>query len=171
MKQSKSLQYLLLGLVAIIWGAISYQIWQYLKSEDGGDLYASQQFRPKLTEASRDTFSLSLNYPDPFTGQLSASKSGGQRSSQSSRSSSRASVPQTSPTEPEPEVKLPAPAVEYIGYSINNNQVSRVRLRVDGSSVTYRLNEAKAGLAVIAMQRDSVTINRSGEQFVFYRKE
>ena len=171
MKQSKSLQYLLLGLVAIIWGAISYQIWQYLKPEDGDDLYTGQQFNPKLKEASRDTFSLSLNYPDPFTGQLSANKYAGQRSSQSSSSSSRASTSQVPLTEPEPEVKLPAPAVEYIGYSINNNQVSRVRLRIDGTSVTYRLNEAKAGLAVIAMGRDSVTVDRSGEQFVFYRKE
>lgn len=170
MKQSKRLQYLLFGLVAIIWGAIIYQVWQYLKPEGADELYSNQQYIPPTNQLTLDTFSLSLNYRDPFTGNLDRVKEERRQPKQRQARSPRGSAEEkhlssNQAVEPSP------PAIEYIGYSVNNDKISRVRLRVDGISVTYKLNEQKAGLLVTTMSRDSVIVNKGAKQFVFYRKQ
>lgn len=170
MKQSKGLQYVLFVLVAVIWGAIIYQVWQYLKPEDDGVDYTSRHYAPQLNEVARDTYSLSLAYADPFTGKLT--KPTARTSSESSRGRARStSMNQGSEVlEEVTSIPIPPPEVEYVGYSINNSQVTRVRLRINGSSMTFRLHEQKEGLFLQSMSRDSVVLDRAGERFVFYRK-
>lgn len=169
MKQSKGLHYFLFVLVSVIWGAIGYQVWKYFSPEQDEMFYTNQSSQVLLPDAINDTFSLSLDYPDPFTGTLVSTR----QPSRSNRNNTPQRTPSTKveqqPAQESQKVVI-APKVEYLGYSINNNQVTRVRLRVDGKSVTYQLHEQKGGLSLVQMSRDSVVLMRADERFVFYRK-
>lgn len=63
--KNKSVTYILSVLVLIIWGTIFYKI--FFQTECDSDT-ASVSFTDKVPffEAETDTFSVSMNYPDPF---------------------------------------------------------------------------------------------------------
>ncbi|WP_367390195.1 hypothetical protein [Lewinella sp. LCG006] len=169
MKNSKPIQYLLFTLVAIIWGAIVYQVWAYLGKDEDQPLYTNRDYSPAEAVLVPDTFSLSLAYPDPFTGKTStrSAKSGQRTVPASTKKNPSSSTP--SILEEQPKVISP-PKLIYQGYSINNSEVTRVRLQLNGKGITYRLDEEKEGIRVVAMSRDSVVILKEGDSFVFYRK-
>jgi hypothetical protein len=169
MKNSKPMQFLLFGLVAIIWGAIVYQVWTYLAKDDDEPLYTDRDYLPAETTFVADTFSLSLAYPDPFTGKTSARSASSSQRTGAASAKKRASSSTPSPME-EPPIVISPPKIIYQGYSINNNEVTRVRLQLNGKGVTYRLNEEKEGIRVVGMTRDSIAVMKEDSRFVFSRQ-
>ncbi|MFY0482525.1 hypothetical protein ACI6PS_07950 [Flavobacterium sp. PLA-1-15] len=74
MKNKKNL-YVLLPVVLFIWGAVLYQFFSY---SDNGEMVSvsSGTFNPKpLSIKPRDTFSIDVDYRDPFLGKIYPSTS------------------------------------------------------------------------------------------------
>jgi hypothetical protein len=169
MKNSKPIQYLLFTLVAIIWGAIVYQVWTYLGKDDDQSLYTDRDYSPTETVLVPDTFSLSLAYPDPFTGKPSTGSAQSHQRTVSASTKKRSPSSTPSIIEEQPKAISP-PKLIYQGYSINNSEVTRVRLQLNGKGITYRLDEEKEGIRVVAMSRDSIIVLKENSRFVFPRQ-
>lgn len=69
MKNKKNI-YVLLPLVLFIWGAVLYQFFSYSNDEELIEV-SSGNFNPKpFSIKARDTFSIDVNYRDPFLGKM-----------------------------------------------------------------------------------------------------
>ena len=176
-QKNKKLQYLLLGLVILIWGTLIYNFmsWsgdaEYLVSED----YTILPVNQGNSTTARDSFAIHLDWSDPFK----ANRSGKSRSSGSSSSSSAATAPKKKYTRPAPppipgskedKAKAVFPTIVYKGYSINNSQITRVRVSIDGKTQTMKLSERKNKLQLTQMTKDSVVFVWEGEQKTILRK-
>ena len=106
-KQTKT--YLLLGFVLLIWGIIGFKLLGALSSkpEQSNIVERSINFTPKAVK-KKDTFSLVVNYRDPFLGTLPTP---------TKKNRARKIVPK----DPEPEIKI-----EYTGLVQDKDTKERI---------------------------------------------
>jgi hypothetical protein len=70
MFKNKTTSYILLVLVALIWGIIASRFLNLTKKNDGS--YSKQNLTKNKNEIKSDTFSISVNYSDPFLTNISS---------------------------------------------------------------------------------------------------
>jgi hypothetical protein len=178
MKQKdKKLQYVLLALVVFIWGTLIYNFmsWngneEYLVSDD----YAVLPIKVNQ-EAQRDTFDILLDWSDPFK----VGRSGRSKSSKSSSSSSVNTSPKKGYTRPAPppipgskadKKKAVFPKVVYQGYSINDSQITRVRVKVGAKTRTLKLGQTYEKMTLVSMAKDSISLVFGEERKVFLKEK
>lgn len=162
MKKNKRLNYLLIVLVIGIWGTIIYRVLNYSGSDDI-PIHASQFNLPPLVQAESTTPSYNLQggYADPFLNNSPKKKSNsGSRVSSSSKKKDSKTKSATYPSTPPPK----PPSILYKGFSVNNNEVSRVKLQIDGKTYTLEIGETVQGVTVQEMSRHRVIVKWNGEQ-------
>jgi hypothetical protein len=71
MKNKKAVYFLVI-LIAGIWGVILYRIFNFSSSPDNNTELQASFVSPVLNPNTADTFSISLNYRDPFLGKTEA---------------------------------------------------------------------------------------------------
>jgi len=176
MKQKdKKLQYVLLALVVFIWGTLIYNFmsWngneEYLISED----YAVLPIKVNQ-ETQRDTFDILLDWSNPFK----VGRSGRSKSTKSSSNSTVNTSPRKGYTRPAPppipgsksdKKKAVFPKVVYQGYSINDSQITRVRVKIGEKTKTLKLGGTYEKMTLVAMAKDSISLVWEGERKVFLR--
>lgn len=72
--KSKKLKYVLIVLVVIIWGLVFYKIFTYTGTNPEINSYNTMPILSDTGHVQKDTFSLQLNYADPFLKNIKLSK-------------------------------------------------------------------------------------------------
>lgn len=171
MKQkNKNIQYFLIALVVVIWGAIAVQFFNY----QGGELTAYNGLHNNLPIARADAgevfeFDLNLNYDDPF---LTTKRKGSTSSSNiKSTKVSKQRISKYVQKKINPQKKEKYPQVIYKGYSLNNNQITRVNLSINQKTVSMKVGASKDGLLLKETYRDSLLVSFKGKEKMIFRKK
>jgi hypothetical protein len=69
MKNKKSI-YILLPIVLLIWGGVMYQFFSFSDTNEIETIAANELILKPLKIIKRDTFSIDVNYRDPFLGKI-----------------------------------------------------------------------------------------------------
>jgi len=157
--KNKSVTYLLIAAVAVVWGIIVYRIFFMEPPEDQGTFLKSTAPHEPFDqyEVSNDTFTLALNYRDPFLG--------------------KAGIPAEAPKtgqaaggSPQVPVKpVPPPinwgAISYSGYLANPRTKRLVSiLTVNGKERMVAEGESLEGVKLLKNRKDSVLVSWMGKQ-------
>ncbi len=158
--KNKSLTYVLLGVVTIIW----YQVFVRVKSNFieetaiGIDINSPINFQT----IQRDTFTLLANYRDPFGS-----------ASQLTQNTSQLEQFENAPKPPPPiKAELPWPKITYYGLvrkTESNNPLGIIN--IDGSLLYLRKGESiYDNIQVLSIGRDSVRVKYDNKIKIFWRK-
>ena len=165
MKKNKNVQYVLIGLVVLIWGTIA---WQFVQMKNGNDNdFSAGDYNPSLVKVEKliqDSFSLNLNYNDPFSVKKVFVKN---------KITSSRSVRRTAPElkNKKKVKKLPLPKVTYNGFATNkNNRITKVQLRIEDKLHTLKVHEQVDQLRLKQVFRDSIIIEWQGQDHLVKRK-
>ena len=150
MKNKKSI-YILLPLVLFIWGTILYQ---FLPLSYGPDLPKtnSSTFRiSDLDVKKRDTFTIDVNYRDPFLGKVYNT---------TDKSSQKINVTKKIVA----KTVLPYPLLQYKGIVSDSRERDKIfMLIIDGKSFLMKSGESKNGVTLVDGNRLSVTLRILGK--------
>jgi len=168
-KDNKKVQYALLGLVLLIWGTVAYKMINWNAVGDG---YAPTTLPTipiaDIEKVQRDSFVLQANYRDPFlSGKIKRVNKAPRTTTSSSKKYNRKAPPPIAGLKKKGEKP---PQFKYLGFSLNDNEITRVRISIDGLAYTFKLNEKKQKIRVKEMYRDSVIIRYKGQAQTLYRK-
>lgn len=154
-KNNKQLQFVLLILVILIWGVIAYQLFNYRSVPELN--YVTTKNNLPLTKAAskKDTFSLLVNYPDPFTGNR-------QKLNEKNGSSQSKKVRK--------KITSTRPNIEYLGYSLDEDAINRIRVRLNGQLHTLQLRDKLENLRLKAISKDSIILSDKGKDWVVHRE-
>lgn len=160
MKNKKMTVVLIVSVVAV-WGIIIYRIFQVSGGESslGIPMVAKESSYESLGEyRMKDTFSLSLNYRDPFSGKQMKITSVSSPLPEAEKPTM--STANFSP--PEPEVNWSG--IRYTGYIVNS-EIKRgiALLNIHGKEFMLAEGQEAAGVKIIKNNRDSVMVSYSGK--------
>jgi hypothetical protein len=157
--KSKRTTYLLMAVVAGIWGLIGWKVWKGLQGDDDFSLPAERVVQSKKKNQLSDSFELIANYRDPFLGKTSVS-------------APAVSTPavRTTPTEkttinkPEPPVNT-WPEIRYGGFVKKSGQENGAGfLIINGSSEIVTRGQTIQNITIVQLWRDSVQVMRGKER-------
>lgn len=153
MKNNKTTQYILLGLVITIWGIIAYRLANYFSSDNDYAVYSStvKPF-PDTPNPTSDTFSLQLNYPDPFA------------------LTRQPAVITTTNTPTLKKKKEKLPGLSYRGFAKSANGQILVRVVLNGQPTSLKLRQDYDGLVITRANRDSLSAKWNGKLHHIHRK-
>lgn len=170
-KDNKKVQYALLGMVLLIWGTVGYRM---INWNSTGESYTASPYASipliETDQIKRDSFVIKANYRDPFLNgsRIKTATTSNKSSASSSKKYNRKAPPTVKGLDKKSKVK--PPEFKYLGYSLNENEVTRVRISIDGRAFTFTLNEKKEKIRVKEMYKDSVIIRYKGNAQTLYRK-
>ena len=146
--------YILLSAVIIIWSAIFYRIFFSLTRTDRiSNIIESSSIEKKINKIPSDTFTLFINYRDPF---LEKAVIADVSEKKNSRKLSK-------------ELKIhPAivwPSVNYSGMIKNKKSNQQlVLIKINGQDNLMRLGDIAAGLKLINIYKDSLEVSFEKEK-------
>ncbi|MEN0005205.1 MAG: hypothetical protein AAF798_13720 [Bacteroidota bacterium] len=154
-KKNKTLNYVLIVLVLGIWGTIIYRVFTYGDDEQAVAYSNTNLALPELTTPTvlKATYTLKGDYDDPFLTGKKYRKS-------SAKSNSKSAFPKAKKATPKATAKVEEqpPVIVYKGFSLNNNEISRVKLQIAGKTYTLQQGESVQDVTVIAMDRNRVEL-------------
>lgn len=153
--KNKAITYLLFLIVAIVWGTIIYKIFFYSES-DGVQVRIDNTQVKENAQEHIDTFSLSLNYPDPF---LKNSKV---------TPKNRANTPQTTQSQPgrkrvqkaapqKQETIIVWPTIRYDGL-IKSGVNTTAIVTINGKSHFLKKDEVEKEVKLLSITKDSIIV-------------
>lgn len=159
------MKYLLIGLVALIWGLIIYKVIRGLSGDDPPP--AATKIKPPQTADTLSTYQLTIaSYPDPFSNELitveeeitGTSVPGGAKTATGSMPAN----PQPAPVIAAPP-PVPPPAIKYSGYIYNpQTRKKMAMITVNGRGLNVSINERiddKTKVLDITDQKITVSFN------------
>ncbi len=160
MKGNKSV-YVLLPVVAIVWGLIAYRVVKYVgpgNTEIASPPVAEVKFEPEKFEG--DTFSILANYSDPFLGAPVPVK--------------KITVVAQKPkpvTKPAPKPETPWPQVAFHGLIKNkDSKKTYALLTVNGKMKSFSEKDEWQGIKIIKADKDSVVLGYNKQKKSFRKK-
>ncbi|MCA6363624.1 MAG: hypothetical protein IM638_11355 [Bacteroidetes bacterium] len=157
--KNKRTTYLLMAVVAAIWGLIGWKIWKGLQGDDDFNVEPETVLNAKNKNTLSDSFELILNYRDPFLDKPVAAVT--------SASVSTQSVPkQTVVAAPKPEpVTSSWPEIRYGGLVKRTGQEkSAAFVSVNGNSEIVVPGQKIGDITITRIWRDSVEVMRGKEK-------
>lgn len=152
MKNKKSI-YILLPVVLFIWGAVMYQFFSFASPEETQQL-SSNKFRIKpLKITERDTFSINVNYRDPFLGKTYAPKK---------NDSLKKNTPKTNKT---PKIVEPIvwPTIIYKGIVSDTKDKTKIyMLVIRGQTFLMKKGETENDIFLKDGDRESIYVKYLG---------
>lgn len=158
--KNKALTYILLIVVAAIWYQVFLRIKSNVSAEEGSPADLSRQ-TVEFQLIRKDTFLLSLNYRDPFTGKAQAAVK------------DELSLPeQALPPMPIMKPQFVWPKVTYYGWVKKTDSKNPLCIvNIDGILLYLRRGEEVFdGIRVVTVDRDFVELRKGKNQQLFYRK-
>ena len=155
--KNKSVTYLLITVVAAIWGLVFYRIFNATNEEEN---FPNQVAKPIKTTSTieEDTFELINDYRDPFLGSMSSSFD------RITSRPMRRKVP--TPQKTEPTLATPPIDWSFVSYlgTIWNKQTNKEIgiLKINGNEVMVASNDRVGEITVLKVVRDSVVIVYQG---------
>lgn len=164
MKNRKT-TYFLLPLALLVWGLIAYKIIAHLNSTDSGMPQTTTKTAGDGDIAPRDTFSLLLNYRDPFLGTDNTAETNTDNIVAADPGDFFSSSPEQQ--QPEPQYW---PSITYHGIILNKKTGNRItlvkidnkeQLLAEGQEITgVRLIKAFSDSGIFKFQKEIKTIKK-----------
>lgn len=165
-KQNKKVQYLLLTLVIIIWSIIIYRVLNYSQNDEIVITQTNISLPTKtIDQKTEDRFTLTGGYDDPFFKKRRRASKKRRKASNTKKSKNK----KMEKIAQKPIMEEKMPRVFYKAFSLNNNEVTRVKLEIDGKSYTIKPNEEILGIKVLNMNKNSITILWKEETHILNR--
>ena len=148
MKSKKNI-YILLLLVLLIWAAVLYQVFSYVETGvPHSTATAGYKIKP-LQIRPPDTFSININYRDPFLGKMHIPSK--------LSTVKRASVPSVTKAE------VPWPTIAYKGIVSDTKDKTKVfMLIIEGKTALMKAGQTENGVLLKGGDRVSVTVTCKG---------
>lgn len=155
--KSKKLTYGLILSVIAVWGIIFYRIYVAAQGEEsfaGGISYPKSSYEPLDDYKIKDTFTLALNYRDPFLGEAAKTEE---------PSASASAVPAVAnfamnPVPSKPPVNWEV--IRYTGYIVNPGIKKAVAImNINGKEYMMSEGEKADGVMLLKSFRDSVKVS------------
>lgn len=160
MKDNKKTQILLLVLVCLIWGTVGYKFMNF-ETEPNFTIPQKASIISDKSSVENLSFSLDLNYADPFLKRASPTFKVNKSISQK-KSKRRKVTPKSSGKK--------MPKITYSGYSTDSKNITRARLKLGNKTYTIRKNETKEGVILSEIHKDSVVVFFNGERATINRQ-
>lgn len=167
MMKSNRTKYLMLLLVVSIWGLVVYRFLTYRTDGALSDQVTTNQ-NFDISQKSGDTFTLALNYADPFYSHTPERSTAGDNPQTAEKPAEKARVV----IEP-PKPRIVWPAVLYKGVVLNEKHNSNsVIIIINGSTQILKKGDEVQGVRVISIGKDSIALRFSNQQrfFKIYEK-
>ncbi len=156
--KSKRTTYLLMAVVAGIWGLIGWKVWKGLQGDDNSAMPAERVVQSKKKNQLLDSFQLIANYRDPFLGkaiQQTPTVTAAVRTTQTEKPTI---------TKPEPPVNT-WPEIRYGGFVKKSGQDNGAGfLIVNGSSEIVTRGQTIQNITIVQLWPDSVQVMRGKER-------
>jgi hypothetical protein len=162
MKSNKGL-YILLPLVAVVWGIIIYRIIKYVGQENTAiaELTLNEiKFEPEKFQ--NDTFSILANYRDPFLGSASIERA-------NSHSPSRTTSSPASTSSLQPKAKTPTIIFKGIVKNKKSDKTIAV-LKINDRTKMLAKGQTVDGIQLLNVSRDSIQVAYNGTKTIIHRK-
>lgn len=158
--KNKTITYVLLLFVLIIWGTIVYKVFFY--SEPTEEIYNIDNVNANKTLTDiPDTFSLSLNYVDPFlkeSRQSSYSKKENNTVGTSKKKSNNHPSSTNRNVTTNPSTGIVWPKIKYEGMIKNNTNVTAI-VSINGSSYFLKNGEKAQDILIQSITNDSIAVS------------
>lgn len=159
--KNKKLAYILLPVVIFVWGAIAYNIISYYFDDKSTENMLSTNAIKKNPDAKLDTFSLLLNYPDPF---LKAEAAYYEPVIASTESPVKPSIPNrnTAPKRNINNIKstpISWPAITYCGIIKNkkSNKTCSI-IKINGKEYIMSIGDTRSDVTLLKLYSDSAVV-------------
>lgn len=153
--------YLLIVSVLALWGFIFYRVADNASAKPAGSAAPEKMALPEADKVfiARDTFTLLLNYRDPFTGEIMEERIG--------NAPDMDAGPALPPAKPEP---LKVDHIKYAGYIINPSSKRSISiLTINGKEQMMTEGEVSGEVKLLRNRKDSVEVIYKGKT-CFIRK-
>lgn len=161
--KSKRTTYLLMAVVAGIWGLIGWKVWKGLQGDDNSAMPAEHIVQSKKKNQVSDSFELIANYRDPFLGraiQQIPTVTAAVRTTQTEKPII---------TKLEPPVNT-WPEIRYGGFVKKSGQENGAGfLIVNGSSEIVTRGQTIQNITIVQLWRDSVQVMRGKERKIIIK--
>ena len=150
MLKNKKAIYILLPLVLIIWGALIWRIFN-MSSNDEEVAYIPPVSNPKKIQDSDSVFTISVNYRDPFLGNMASSVANSGQNADKQKSKVKLS---------KPVVKYENwPTIEFLGV-IKNKVVKKevYTLSINNTLYMAELGKVYDKVVLVSFRKDSVQV-------------
>lgn len=174
--KNKSVTYLLLAVVAVVWGLIVWKIISHYGDE--GTITAIQQStKIDIRNSNHDsTYRLELNYPDPFlrgnTAGITERGNNDQQvftNQQRSTTVRKIKVEKSKPVITPPEV-IDWSFLKYIGLIGNRNSTQKIGLvTIHNKDHVIKEKEVFEGVSIVRIGKDSLYIDYKNQKHVYLR--
>ncbi|MCD4665382.1 MAG: hypothetical protein K8R68_08925 [Bacteroidales bacterium] len=154
MKSKKSL-YILLPAVFLLWGFIVFKIFYHLGDANDNPVYYNSVQKIAEEDNVPDTFSLVLDYKDPFLSKVfDVSKKSNKKVKQVKRVTN----------------KIIWPEIEYLGRMINpRTNKSRISITINGKEKIFSPGEIKDEVLLVKSFDDSIYVKYLGEKKTIFK--
>ena len=147
--KGKNAIYILLPLVIIIWGLISYRLYSTLKKDELSSPEKDRAIIPSSNEIISPNFEISPNYRDPFLGKLVSekkiAKQGGSKITPSKQKL--------------PSPSVPWPLIKYGGIIKNQQSNSQlVLVTINGKENIMKVNQSSNDILLNKIYKDSIEV-------------
>lgn len=162
------MKYLLIGLVALIWGLIIYKVIKGLAGDDPPPV--ATKAKPPQPEDTLTTYVLSsMQYPDPFSNELAFEEVEDETEiepSEQMTSKDDITTPSLPTVVPAIVSPLPPPEIKYAGY-IYNPQTRRktAMITMNGRSMSVGVNDQIDNKTkVLEISDQKITVQHNGKK-------
>lgn len=167
MKNSAYMKYLLVGLVALIWGLILYKVIRGLSDDDPPPVTTKVKSPPATDTLS--TYSLiTAAYPDPFSNELIVEEEVVEETLPDGTPAGKVTNPQAAPIAALPP-PAPPPAIKYSGYIYNpQTRKKTAMITVNGRTMTVGVHDKIDGQTkVVKISDEKITVSFDGKKIDF----
>jgi len=149
--KNKTTTYILFALVFLIWGSIVYKM--FFQTEDGDDGIANQNYVFKENKKSvLDTFSLALNYSDPF---LKNEKYAPVRNKVARSSATKKNTPSVKKVKD----NVVWPVVKYEGVIKHSNGETTAIVNINGTSHFLKAGNEVQEIKLCTISQDCIIVS------------
>ena len=165
--KKKTTTYILLAVVAAIWGIVIFKVFNYATDDSLQDTsYMPMIQKDTLQREKYDTIPLQLNYSDPFL----------KRSTMSTPIVKQEQPKEKVQSKPEPPKPVPVikervfwPQIQYDG-TIGSKGASLAMMKINGQSFIVAKGKSEKEVTVKKIYQDSILVIYKHEEKVFYKK-
>lgn len=152
MKNKKNI-YILLPLVLLVWGAVIFQVFSFTNSEEiVSDSNPEFNFKP-IKVNKRESFSINVNYRDPFLGKMHSSETAPSVKTNSSESIKK----------PKQVEQLVWPNIVYKGLISDSKSKNQIfMLIIDGKNYYMKIGDTENEVFLKKGDKESVYVKYKG---------
>ncbi len=154
--KNKKLLYVLVPAAVIIWGLIFYKIFSFVNTDPVIEASNYKGMNNSFKQSTKDTFQLSLSYPDPFLKKARRIKNVSHNKSDQTKNIKQSTFNKRRGTKTTEKKEL---SIKYKGFVYSETQdVQKVLLQVEDKTYIVEKELEKFEIRILQIWNDSISI-------------